>query len=287
MNNDLEKIKLNLYDNAICFANEAVSCATRANENKQKWKFAIINIVQTIELSFKELLFREHFTLIYYDIINRDNTVSLSDSIKRIESILNIKFSDKEKLNISRAQKLRNKMIHNEFEFHPKQAQMHFINMFSLANFFFIKNFQCNLLDQLDSPLRDYIVETKEMINKLIEGAKTYFNENNISITERFVCPICSNSSFVTEEQKCYVCSHEEELIECQSCKELCFEGDLEDISRLFEYSNEGRQYKLENDFGYSDSVACLDCIPHIEEDIEKQRDDLAYYTEVNGLGKY
>ena len=159
--------------------------------------------------------------------------------------------------------------------------------MFSLANFFFIKNFQCNLIDLLEPSLREYITETKDMIKELKENAQKYFDENEILISDRYLCPMCDNSSFVIEEQKCYVCSHQEELIECPSCKEKYFEDNLEDISNLFEYSSEGRLYTLENDFGYSDTVACSDCIPHIEEDIEKQKDDLAYYAEVNDFGKY
>jgi len=56
----MNRLKLTLQDNAISFAEESLSNAIVAKESPQRWKFAILSLVQAIELSLKEVLKREH-----------------------------------------------------------------------------------------------------------------------------------------------------------------------------------------------------------------------------------
>ena len=60
----MAKLKLDLI-NSTSYVREAVAYAQRDGVNETRWKFAIINVVQAMELAFKEKLRRIHPTLIY------------------------------------------------------------------------------------------------------------------------------------------------------------------------------------------------------------------------------
>ena len=71
---------------------EALSRAILAEKDSTQWKYAILNLVQAIELSLKELLRRQHPSLIYKDVDKQTETVSLKFARSRLEQIAGIKF---------------------------------------------------------------------------------------------------------------------------------------------------------------------------------------------------
>jgi HEPN domain-containing protein len=62
---DNTEIKLSLLENSHAFIREAVTYAVSAKDNARKWQFAVLNLVQALELSLKALLFNIHPILIF------------------------------------------------------------------------------------------------------------------------------------------------------------------------------------------------------------------------------
>ena len=55
-----EKVNFSIFENGISFINEAINYSIKAEQNTSNWKFAIINIVQSLELVLKEILRKVH-----------------------------------------------------------------------------------------------------------------------------------------------------------------------------------------------------------------------------------
>ena len=64
-----KNIKISLLENSHNFVDEALQKAVLAENEPINWKYAIFNLVQSIELLLKERLKREHSILIYQNII--------------------------------------------------------------------------------------------------------------------------------------------------------------------------------------------------------------------------
>ena len=78
------EIKLNLLENSHAFLIASVTYATDAKDDARKWQFAILNLVQALELSLKSLLSNIHPILIFDNIDNPRNTVNPTQAIKRL-----------------------------------------------------------------------------------------------------------------------------------------------------------------------------------------------------------
>jgi HEPN domain-containing protein len=56
----MKQVRMNLLENAYDFLNEALRSAERAGQDPQAWKFAVLHVVQAIELLLKARLQAEH-----------------------------------------------------------------------------------------------------------------------------------------------------------------------------------------------------------------------------------
>ncbi|MCP4338770.1 MAG: hypothetical protein GY799_07750 [Desulfobulbaceae bacterium] len=96
-------MKYNLLDNAYSFINEAILNARKAKRNSRFWSFAILHTIQGLELLLKNVLREEHPILIFENIDNPKNTVSLSKALERLIAIAQVDIDEKEKRTIKRA----------------------------------------------------------------------------------------------------------------------------------------------------------------------------------------
>jgi HEPN domain-containing protein len=71
-------LQLNLLDNAQSIIIEALRKVVVAEKDHSEWKFAILHVLQAIELSLKELLRLQHRILIYTNVDKPEHTVSLA-----------------------------------------------------------------------------------------------------------------------------------------------------------------------------------------------------------------
>src|SRR5258708_36976454 len=82
----LDAIQLSLLENSHAFLREAVSKALVATSDTPHWQFAILNLVQSLELSLKAALKEIHPVLIFENIDNPKTTVSVMGAPQRLES---------------------------------------------------------------------------------------------------------------------------------------------------------------------------------------------------------
>lgn len=176
------KLKMSLTENAYDFLNASLKYFHEADEygnhNKflsnrdkhSKWKFAIINIIQAMELLFKEILKREHPILIYENIDNgytsNNKTVSLSLALNRMVTILNLDIDNSDITKIKKVINLRNEMMHYKFHLSSEEAKQKYGMIYK-----FIKNFHQEYLNE----------DISKRINKdleYVEGNLLYFIDN-------------------------------------------------------------------------------------------------------------
>ena len=108
----MSKIELSLIENSHNFLNESLAQAIIAEEKPEYWKYAILHLVQAIELSLKERLRVEHPSLIYKNIDKPKDTVSLKFAADRLQNIANVKLEKSDLTSIQLASEIRNKIVH-------------------------------------------------------------------------------------------------------------------------------------------------------------------------------
>jgi len=283
MNDNIE-IKLNLLENSHGYINEAVAYAISAKNDARKWQFAVLNLVQGLELSLKALLFKIHPILIF-DNIDKVNKIDSSpktvvplQALDRLinPSIGNIPFSKEDRLKIRKAIYLRNQMTHSEFILKPEYATAKFFEVFA-----FIIHFQSSYLGNeietiISKEALNKILDIKKGIEELVEKAKQRIKEENIESEFIILCPNCENDTFVIKNDinTCYTCRCKEQLVECKKCGKFYFEWELVNFFNEIDTDYCEGKTIIHNDFGYDYYQACSECIDEIIEDIEQQRVD-------------
>ena len=135
-------------DNAYDFVNESLGAARRASRRGRAWKFAIVNLVQAIELLLKERLRQEHEVLIYENVDKKRNTVSLTHALHRLDG-LGIVLTERERSAIEKARAWRDRMIHHDIAPYIHEAKAVYSRLFELATTFHA--------EQLDGELHAHI----------------------------------------------------------------------------------------------------------------------------------
>lgn len=124
---------MTLVENSYDFLNESLRAAERVPEEPKAWKFAVLDIVQSIELLLKARLFAEHPSLIYRDVDRRGKTVSLDGAVQRVSNSTQVRLTPKEQRAIRKAREWRDAIVHHEFELPPYQVESVFAQLFEFA----------------------------------------------------------------------------------------------------------------------------------------------------------
>lgn len=273
-------IKLSLLENSHAYLRESVSHALNAEDDPRKWQFAILNLVQSLELSVKSHLSDIHPILIYENIDAPKHTVSLSKAINRLKEplISDMNFSEAEHKNLMKTIELRNQMVHSEFELRPEFAKSKYFITFAFIRHFQKHHFHYEMETIIGQNQFDELLKVKQAVEELAKKALQKIQEENIDEDCIWDCPNCFNETFVMSNEitQCYTCRHMNETVECPKCGEPFPESEIVDFSNLFEYDlDEGRAI-LVGTYDYDYCEACLECIKDINEDIEqKQLDDI------------
>ena len=139
--------KITLIENAYTFVNEAILNSRKAKLDAKYLSFSILHLIQGLELMLKHLLHNEHPILIYDNVDNPKNTVTLKQCLERLMNISNIDIDSNEIKIINRAISQRNKIVHHEYELNPYQQYSIFIQLFEFIHYFHKKHFQIELHD--------------------------------------------------------------------------------------------------------------------------------------------
>lgn len=144
---------ISLIENSYSFINEAIVNSRRSKRNHKYLPFAILHLIQGLELLLKHALREEHPILIYENIDKPTNTVSLSQCLLRLKNIANVNIDEKEDKIINRAISQRNKIVHFEYEINPFHQKSVFIELFEFVHYFHKKHFGSELHDHIDEKL--------------------------------------------------------------------------------------------------------------------------------------
>lgn len=142
-----------LLDNATLFVNEAIRNARRAKRQPLQWSFAILHLVQALELLLKHVLQLQHPLFVYENIDSPKNTVSLSVALERLKSVVKIDVNEKEERAIRRAIAQRNKIVHNEHDLNPDYYLSIFLELFEFVHYFYAKHLGGEMHDRIDPML--------------------------------------------------------------------------------------------------------------------------------------
>jgi hypothetical protein len=145
--------KYTLVENALIFLNESLTNAKNANKYSKYWIFAILHIVQSIELMSKEILKQQHPFLIFEDIDNPKNTVTFKQAIDRLQKIVKIDFDTSEFTMLNRAYELRNQITHHEYDFNNAHFSDIYRKLFEFMTYFYEKHFHTELHNQIQKDL--------------------------------------------------------------------------------------------------------------------------------------
>jgi hypothetical protein len=146
-------IKITLIENSYTFVNESILNLRRSRKDATYLSFAILHLIQGLELMLKYVLREEHSLLIYENIDKPTNTVSLSQCLVRLKNIPNINIDAKEEKVIKRAILQRNKIVHFEYELNHFHQHTVFVELFEFVHYFHNKHLNCELHEYINKKL--------------------------------------------------------------------------------------------------------------------------------------
>ena len=139
--------ELTLLQNAYNFIHESMKQYVKAQKNSNNWPFAILLIIQGLELLMKQVLKNEHPMFIYENIDKPKNTVSLAQALDRLTSISNVKLDEKENRLIKKSINYRNQIVHYEISFNNQEFKVIYSQLFELVHYFHKRHLKRDLHD--------------------------------------------------------------------------------------------------------------------------------------------
>jgi hypothetical protein len=272
-----ESLKLSLLENSHAFLKEAVSKAVVAVSDTRQWQFAILNLVQSLELSLKAALNAIHPALVYENIDNPKNTVGLILALDRLGNpkIGGLTFAEEDRQRIKHAVVVRNQMTHSDFELTSEYAASKFFEIFAFVSEFQRRHLGTQVSDIL--PVSDYetLIQIRKLRKELILRAEARMADEKISAEFVLTCPNCGADTFVFEDgvDTCYVCSYSESVVQCPHCSQFILESEVQSFVDDLDTGYEEGQSVIYNSYEYLDYTACSECLPGIKEDIQNQRE--------------
>lgn len=225
-------MKVTLLKNAYGFLEESLSKAIKAESDATHWKYAAFNLVQTIELSLKEKLRREHPILIFRNIDSPKSTVDLHTALKRLHTICKINFSNSDINAINKASDLRNQIVHYEYCLNEKKIKLIFAKLIGFLSHFHAVHLELMLAEVIDPDLWQEALSILSFAEELYKRAQKMFKDKQIDQNDLLICPSCQYDTFVINDNgyTCYICGHYSNAYECKDCNEILFEMDQHEL---------------------------------------------------------
>jgi len=223
-------IHLTLLNNSHAFLNEALSKAIEAEKDPHQWQFAIFFLVQSIELTLKERLRREHSVLIFRDVDKKNHTVSLEQALTRLSEIARISITESDATAIRTATNWRNLVVHYEFEFSSETLKPVFAKLLGFLTTFHKTHLDSFLADHVSSVNWEEAVSITAYGKELFERAQLRFKDEKIEDGFIWTCPRCTADAFVIQDDidTCYVCNYQQAVVQCERCEEFFFDDQVQ-----------------------------------------------------------
>lgn len=192
------KLKTTLLENAYDFLNNSLyyyHLATTEDypeDFKKYWKFSLVDIVQTMELLFKEVLRRENEFFIYENIDNPKHTVSISKALHRLKNIIKLDLEQKDEIVITKAIELRNQIMHFEMELDIKELSSIYTVIFEFLHSFHLRF----LSEELHEKIQPEYWEEEALLIEQFQ--KEFVLYNGIEIMKEYAIEIAESQLFTT-----------------------------------------------------------------------------------------
>ncbi|MDO9078377.1 MAG: hypothetical protein Q7U72_13140 [Brevundimonas sp.] len=261
--------RLDLLNNSISYFREAVNHAQLNTDDTDQWKFAIVHVVQAMELAFKEYLRRIHPAFIWESVDRPERTISFKGALARLRNpqIGGVAISDGEKGKIEKAFDLRNELTHFEFNHEHEHIELKFAEIFGFMVFFYRTHLNLETDQFVDEVQHQRILHLVKAREELLAKARDYVRD--MPFGEKWICPSCNEVTFVVSEQQCCLCHHKERIVECTTCGRDNFESEIVDTTNLFSWDYSEGQAILMADHGLS-HTACSECYGAFKEKLEE-----------------
>lgn len=223
---------LTLIQNSHSFVNEALAKALQAEKDPRQWQFAIFALVQAIELALKERLRREHPALIFKNIDDRKQTVSIEQATSRLKDLAKVAVTESDLTAIRTAIQWRNLVVHYEFEFSTEVLKPVFAKLLGFLTDFNKDSLNLFLPDHVRAENWEEAVSITDYGTELFNRARSRFETEKIEPSLIWSCPRCGNKAFVIQDNinTCYVCNSQGVVLKCENCGGLFFDDDMHEV---------------------------------------------------------
>lgn len=240
MSERVDKLKLDLLENAIDSIVHGLEHYVEGKENPKSYKFAILHVAQGVELILKERLRREHWALIYEKVGKpiTSRTVSFDTAVQRLQGICNTsleKYIDA----LSKLKDARNEVEHYKVSLSGEEAAALIGSNIPFLVEFLNDELKITLRERIeDEEIWQELLDIEEVFKQAIVKAKEElavmleYREKDQEYPMVLECPMCGLEYIVIKgkldkQAKCLLCKHVSELRECMSCYKLFVVDEL------------------------------------------------------------
>lgn len=226
------ELRLSLWENSRTFLEEAISKAVLAEGSPIAWKFAVLALVQALELAVKERLRREHPILVFASVDNPKKTVSFGLGVARLQKIAGIDLEPRDLSALDRAKDWRDAIVHSDIDVRVDQLKPVFARLLG----FYASFARCHLDQEIYSLLSgaqlQEALSIRDYANELMRRAEQRFGDERIDPCWVWSCRGCGFEAFVVQDDicTCYLCGFREGVVICESCNEPQYADNMERV---------------------------------------------------------
>lgn len=223
--------KFDLLANAKDSLNHMVEhFSTSPDPSAGNLKRSILDIVHVVELVLKERLRRAHPALIWENVDRYPSrmarTVTIEKAIGRLRKIEKIRIPENQLKSIDLCIKLRNEIMHYEFQIDKEASRAVAGRLLSFILFFTKTHLGLNWEGEFKSDKKwKALIDIKEFWEAHSKELEKKLAEEGVSVLE---CPSCHAVTYDIFESKCELCGHSEERTKCDICGEEKWESEIE-----------------------------------------------------------
>jgi hypothetical protein len=220
-------VEIDLLRNSTDFVDEALTNAAEAESSPIRWKFAILHLVLSIELSLKEALRREHEWLIFRNVDKRTLTVGLEEAVERLTSLKRVMLSKDDIAALRLAVEKRNTIVHHNVTISPTVLKPAFAKLLGLLSDIYGNLLATSLQAEVNPDkwrqalrIRDYAEEIQK------RSIPRYAVDIHV-----MDCPECGWRTLALNgdcQGECGVCLIKEDFILCDRCECAIIRGTEE-----------------------------------------------------------
>jgi ribosomal protein L37E len=223
-------LRLSLWENSKTFLEEAISKALIAESAPLAWKFAILALVQAIELAIKERLRREHGVLVFANVDKPKRTVSFDLGVSRLQGIAKIDLEPGDLSALNRAKEWRDAIVHADVDVRVERLKPVFARLLGFYAAFSQRHLAEEIYSFLSGDQLREALSLKAYADELVRRAESRLLDEKIDRHWVWRCRGCGLETFVVQDDicTCYVCGYGDPVVECKDCRELTYADESE-----------------------------------------------------------